>query len=59
MQTDMAWITRLGILSYWWAIPSSILRVLIYKYIIQNPDARKQLINTITGSTQAVQIIRM
>ena len=28
-------------------------------YIIQNPDARKQLKNTITGSTQTVQIIRI
>ena len=27
--------------------------------IIQNPDARKQLKNTITGSTQTVQIIRI
>ena len=28
-------------------------------FIIQNPDARKQLKNTITGSTQTVQIIRI
>ena len=33
----MEWVTIWGIVSYWWAIPSSILCVLIYKYLKGKP----------------------
>ena len=45
MQTDMAWITLWGILSYWWAIPSSILCVLIYKYINRKPPGHQSVLD--------------
>ena len=45
MQIDMAWITLWGILSYWWAIPSSILCVLIYKYINSKPPGHQSVLD--------------
>ena len=41
----MAWITLLGILSYWWVIPSSILCVVIYKYINCKPPGRQSVLD--------------
>ena len=54
----MAWITLLGILSYWWAIPSSILSVLIYKYINGKPPGHQSVLDLLIKEYLIVCITR-
>ena len=58
MQTDMAWITLWGILRYWWAIPSSILCVLIYKYINRKPPGHQSVLDLLIKEYLIVCVAR-
>ena len=54
----MAWITLWGILSYWWAIPSSILCVLIYKYINRKPPGHQSVLDLLIKEYLIVCVAR-
>ena len=54
----MAWITLLGILSYWWVMPSSILCVVIYKYINCKPPGRQSVLDLLIKDYLIVCITR-
>ena len=58
METAMAWITVLGILSYWWAIPSSILCSLMYKYINHKPPGSQSVLDLLIKEYLIVSISR-
>ena len=53
-----AWITILGILSFWWVIPSSILVVLIYKYINGKPPGHQSVLDLLIKEYLIAVIIR-
>ena len=54
----MAWITLLGMLSFCWAIPSSILCVLMYKYINCKPPGHQSVLDLIIKEYLIVVIAR-
>ena len=53
-----ALITILGILSFWWVIPSSIMCVLIYKYINGKPPGHQSVLDLLIKEYLIAVIIR-
>ena len=57
-QKDMEWITIWGIVSYWWAIPSSLLCLLIYQYINGKAPGHQSLLDLLIKEYLIVCITR-
>ena len=54
----MTRLTIFGIISYWWAIPSSILCVLIFRYIDRKPPGHQSVLDLLTKEYLIVCITR-
>ena len=54
----MEWITIWGIVSYWWAIPSSLLCLLIYQYINGKAPGHQSLLDLLIKEYLIVCITR-
>ena len=54
----MVWITLLGILSYWWVLPSSFLCVVIHKYVNCKPPGRQSVLDLLIKDYLIVCITR-